>query len=80
MRKVVINQCYGGATLSDKAVNLLGWTENYTGWDREDPEIVKVVEILGVEASGYGADLTVEEVSGPYRIRDYDGMETIIRL
>ena len=45
--------------------------------DRHDPILVQVVEELGVKANGNYADLAIAEVNGPYRIDEYDGMETV---
>lgn len=45
--------------------------------DRHDPVLVQVVEELGDKASGKYAKLRIEEVSGPYRIDEYDGFESV---
>lgn len=45
--------------------------------ERHDPILVQVVEEMGRKANGNYANLVVEEVDGPYRIDDYDGMESI---
>ena len=45
--------------------------------DRHDPDLVTVVERLGDKASGDCAKLRITEVSGPYRIDGYDGIETV---
>lgn len=45
--------------------------------DRHDPVLVQVVEELGDKANGEYAKLRIEEVSGPYRITEYDGYETV---
>lgn len=45
--------------------------------DRHDPILVQVVEELGDKANGSHAKLAIEEVSGPYRIDEYDGYETV---
>jgi hypothetical protein len=83
--KVVINGSYGGFSLSKKAVDLLKIFKNDTGLDfyemkRNDPDLVKVVEELGVEASGDYAELTIVElIDGlSYLIEEYDGLETLI--
>jgi hypothetical protein len=44
---------------------------------RHDPILVQVVEELGDKANGSCAKLAIEEVSGPYRIDEYDGYETV---
>jgi len=45
---------------------------------RHDPILVQVVEELGDKANGMCAKLAIEEVSGPYRIDEYDGNETVV--
>jgi hypothetical protein len=45
---------------------------------RHDPVLVQVVEELGDKANGSYAKLAIAEVSGPYRIDEYDGRETVI--
>lgn len=44
---------------------------------RHDPVLVQVVEELGDKANGQYAKLAIKEVSGPYRITEYDGYETV---
>jgi hypothetical protein len=44
---------------------------------RHDPVLVQVVEELGSAASREISKLIIEEVYGPYRIHEYDGMERI---
>jgi hypothetical protein len=45
--------------------------------DRHDPILVQVVEELGEEADGDYAKLAIAEVSGAYRIDEYDGSESV---
>ena len=45
--------------------------------DRHDPVLVQVVEELGDKANDGCANLQIEEVSGPYRITEYDGFESV---
>lgn len=45
--------------------------------DRHDPVLVQVVEELGDKANGKYSELAVAKVSGPYRIDEYDGRETV---
>jgi hypothetical protein len=49
----------------------------YNNVDRHDPILVQVVEEMGAKANGSYANLAIEEVSGPYRIDEYDGYETV---
>ena len=83
-KKVVINNCYGGFKLSEKAVKryeeLSGTTYPDMSWDvlRHEPALVQVVEELGQEANGSGACLSIEEIPGNrYYITEYDGIEEI---
>ena len=85
--KIVINKCFGGFGLSDKAINL--YLEKKGGEpspdfrvyhiDRTDTVLVDVVETLGVEADGNHASLTVVEIPDgiSYEIDEYDGVEHI---
>lgn len=47
--------------------------------ERNDPDLVAVVEELGEDANGYGAELKIVNVPEDikWHIHDYDGMETI---
>ena len=88
--KVVINNCYGGFSISEKAVERLKELKKAKGWDvseltthtdyderipRHDEDLVKVVEELGPKASGICA--SVKLVYPIYRIEEYDGLESI---
>lgn len=44
---------------------------------RHDPILVQVVEELGEKANGECAKLAIAEISGPYRIDEYDGYESV---
>ena len=44
---------------------------------RHDPALVQVVEELKDKANGMCAKLRIDEVSGPYRIDEYDGFESV---
>jgi hypothetical protein len=53
--------------------------ETYEGdIPRHDPILVQVVEELGDKANGSCAKLAIAEVSGPYRIDEYDGSESVV--
>lgn len=82
--KVVYNACFGGFVLSDKAMTRLkelgsDIDNKYLCWSfpRHNPLLVQVVEELGAEASAWASKLCIKEVSGPYRIEEYDGAETV---
>jgi len=91
--KVVINVCFGGFALSEKASNMFNELKGLGVEDEEyvDPEygfvfeaerhdetLVKVVEELGEEANGDCSVLRVVELEeNQYEIKDYDGNESI---
>lgn len=81
--KVVVNRCYGGFSLSQKACEMLGLEEDSYGYeyeyDRANPELVRVVEELGSEANGAYASLKVIEIPDGvnWEIEQYDGYETV---
>ena len=84
--KIVVNGCYGGFSLSRKAMKLLG-VDDESVFDyyhdvkkRTDKKLVSVVEQLGDEASGANSCLMVVEFpdnATDYRIVDYDGIEDV---
>lgn len=83
MPKVVINTCYGGFGLSDKAKDRLRELGLEFKWQydipRHHPLLVQVVEELGEEASDPYAKLKVEEInSNLYKIDEYDGLESVL--
>jgi hypothetical protein len=49
----------------------------YGNVSRHDPILVQVVEELGEKANGECAKLAIAEVSGAYRIDEYDGSESV---
>ena len=82
--KVVINRCYGGFGLSDKALDMYKQLSNkYDIYDfkldRTDPVLVQIVETLGKEADGRFAKLRVVEVPDDvsWEITEYDGLESV---
>lgn len=81
--KIVINDCYGGFGLSEKALEMLEVGNDYeydADAKRTDAELVKVVEELGEEANGDFAELTVVEIpdeATDFEINEYDGAESI---
>lgn len=90
MGKVVINTCYGGFGLSAFAINMMeerGYKVNrydfgsYLDSDiaRHNEDLIEVVEILGEDANGMCAELTIVEFDGNvYRIDEYDGYESLV--
>ena len=86
MAKVVYNNCFGGFSISDKAIEYLrehGISEEYcttyTDIPRHDPTFIKCIEELGSFANGRCAKLNIYETVGNiYRIDEYDGLESVI--
>jgi len=84
MRKIVINTCYGGFSLSQKAMDVLAQKgcliDNYRAYgERANPLVAEVVESLGEEANGKYAKLKVVEIPDgiEYTIEEFDGVESI---
>lgn len=85
MKKVVLNKCYGGFGLSDKALELICKRKGIYGplfhWQlkRDDEDLIAVVEELGTEAEGHRAELIILEFDEgvEYNISEYDGSESI---
>ena len=83
--KVVLNVCFGGFGLSQKAQDYLGLDFNtrykYNDYyNRTAPELIECIEELGsFEASGKNAKLAVIEIPDgiEWEIYDHDGFETI---
>jgi hypothetical protein len=63
--RIAYNEAYSAQTWYDRNV------------DRHDPALVQVVEELGEKANAQFAKLRIDEVSGPYRIDEYDGFESV---
>lgn len=85
MAKVVINNCFGGFRLSDDALKYFSILKQETveyAWkiNRDDVDLIKVVEELGEEAFGESAQLIIKEVDDQYNwtISEYDGLENIV--
>jgi len=83
---IVINTCYGGFGISDRAEreykSLAGITdEDWSVYSiaRDDPYLVKVVRDLGMAANGAYANLKIVEVPGgvDWEIEEYDGNEHV---
>lgn len=84
--KVVVNKCYGGFGLSEKARKMLNadiekvWELEETE-NRNNPELVNVVETLGDKVNTRSSELVVIEIpetATDWEINEYDGFETII--
>ena len=77
--KVVINGCYGGFGLSEKAMKFLGVNSGWPEIERNDPKLVECVEKLGEEANDMCAELKVVEIPDDvnWEIGEYDGLEWV---
>lgn len=92
MTKIAINCCYGGFSLSSRAVRLLAERNpkvygdlnpeyGYLDYDddRSESTLVSLIEELGSMASGPHANLRVVEIPDgvPWFISEYDGSESV---
>lgn len=84
--KIVINRCYGGFGLSEKALKLYEElaqeNPNTYNFERNCPHLVQVVEQLGKEANGDFSDLKIVEIPDgvEWCIEEYDGMEWVAEV
>ena len=88
-RKVVINTCFGGFSLSEQATAMFAELKNVSPTqlymfevDRSDADLVRVVEQLGKKANGDHAQLKVVEIPSDVQwdIAEYDGVEHIAEV
>jgi hypothetical protein len=86
IRRIVINDCYGGFGLSDRALTeykKLAGIADEDFYDREiardDPYLVKVVKDMGMSANGKFSNLKIVEVPADVEwiLQEYDGAEWI---
>jgi hypothetical protein len=85
IQRIVINNCYGGFGLSDRAIReyqkLAGSSDDFADREiaRDDPYLVRVVRELGMAANGSHANLKIVEVPGDveWDIAEYDGVEWV---
>ena len=83
---IVINTCYGGFGLSDRATreykSMAGITDE-KWYDREiprdDPYLIKIVRDLGMGANGAHASLKIIELPPDveWEVEEYDGNEWV---
>ena len=81
--KIVINGCFGGFSLSDIAVKVLGLQSSYSYIDRTDERLIALVEACSDTASGSFSNLRVVEIpdsATDWEIEEYDGLESIIAV
>ena len=81
--KIVINKCFGGFGLSEKAKEILGIDNSFDEYqiDRNDPKLIEVVETLGDEANGRYARLRVVNIpddATDWELDEYDGAEKVL--
>ncbi len=88
-KKIAINICYGGFSLSPTAQKMyMDRTKNspkpgnfniYASISRDDPDLIAVIESLGSQASGKFSKIRIitipDDVS--WEVNDYDGHEWI---
>ena len=83
---IVINDCYGGFGLSDRAMQeykrLAGISDaSFSDRDipRDDPYLVQLVRELGMAANGTHANLKIVEIPGDvdWLVQEYDGAEWV---
>lgn len=86
LQRIVINDCYGGFGLSDKACAMYKERAGITDPDfydrdipRDDPYLVQIVRELGAASHGGYAKLKIVEVPGDveWDIQEYDGVEWV---
>jgi hypothetical protein len=86
MREIVINTCYGGFSLSEKAgklycqrINLDYENLEEHRLNRSDPILIEVIKELGTNANAIYAQLEIVSlpVGTKYRICEYEGSEYI---
>lgn len=86
VQRIVINDCYGGFGLSDRArreyCKAIGITEeNFIEREinRDDPYLIKIVKELGMSANGPHANLKIIEIPGnvEWIVEEYDGAEWV---
>lgn len=78
--KIVVNKCYGGFDLSDKALEALGvdWADEVS---RTDARLVEMVEKDADMVRARYTELAVVELPDEvtdYHINEYDGFESIV--
>ncbi len=86
IRRVVINDCYGGFGLSNRGLEEYKKLAGITAKDfydrdiaRDDPYLIKIVKDLGDSAAGSHARLKIVEIPADvdWIICEYDGAEWV---
>lgn len=85
--EIVINECYGGFSLSKEAYEWLGLEWDGYGFKygdiekRTDPKLIECVKTLKDKADGRFANLQVVKIpeeATDWKLDEYDGCESII--
>jgi hypothetical protein len=80
MKKIVINKCFGGFSLSDEACQILGVEHQGYFVKRDWQPLIDLIEEKGSDfVSGSSAELAIVEIPDDvdYGIEEYDGNEWI---
>lgn len=79
--KIVLNECYGGFSVSEKWATDHGYASSWNV-NRMDPELIAAVEAREEVNSPYSRLIVVEipEEATDWKINEYDGMESIIAV
>ena len=86
LRRVAINTCYGGFSLSKRAFEEYKKLTGITATDfyesdisRDDPYLISVIKSLGMAANGAHANIKVVEIPADvdWHIAEYDGNEWV---
>jgi len=89
LQYIVINDCYGGFSLSDRAIleyKKLAGIDDPSFYDRDiprdDPYLIKIVKELGMGANGAHANLKIVEVPAgvDWIVSEYDGAEWVAEV
>ena len=80
--KFIINDCYGGFSLSDFAVDALGLDSPWGQIERYNPALIDLFNRYGSERiSGTCAELYMVEIpdaATDWRVMEYDGSEEVL--
>ena len=85
---VMYNNCYGGFTLSDAAIdeykrrNPAGKNPRLYELERDDQAMVQIVREMGAAANSTFSEIKLQRIPAEYRdyytINEYDGLETVL--
>lgn len=79
--KIVVNECYGGFSVSEWAAEKLNLESRYEA-DRTDTALIALIEEYGAEkVNGDCADLVIAEIpeeATDWTVNEYDGQEELL--